>query len=103
MEAACCVMNSPNNNRYNILYIIDKSLDMTEAFLPKVDEWVLDRQVVDIILTLYSNVTSDWARTFREDAEHFFTGPPFVRLLFTMKMPTNHEQQIWYHSCITYT
>ena len=59
MEAACRVMHSPSNNRYNIPYIIDKSSDMTEALLPKVDKWVLDRQVVDIIFTLYNNVTSD--------------------------------------------
>ena len=79
MEAACQVMNSPQNNRYNIPYIIDDTSDVTEANLPKVDEWVLDKHVVDIIFTLYNNVTSDWARTNRDESKYFFTGPPYCQ------------------------
>jgi hypothetical protein len=52
MEAACRVMNSPQNNRHNIPYIIDETSDVTEVDLPKVDEWVLDKHVV---LTNFKN------------------------------------------------
>jgi hypothetical protein len=79
MEAACRIMNSPTNNRYNIPYIIDDTSDITPPLFPKVDEWVLDRQVVDLILTLYNNVTSDWAKLYKDEAAYYFSGPPFCQ------------------------
>ena len=77
MEAACGIMNSPSNNRYNIPYIIDDTSDITPPIFPKVDEWVPDQQVVDLILTLYNKVTPEWAQLYKEEAAYFFSGPPF--------------------------
>ena len=79
MKAACKILNAPENNRYDIPYIINESSDITEEVLPKVDEWVLDNQVVDLITALYNNVTTNWAQNNRIDADFFFTGPPFCQ------------------------
>ena len=80
MQAACKFMSSPKNNRFNIPYIIHDSSDITPSNLPRVDEWVLDRNVIDIIMSLYDNVSSTCAESNILDASFFFTGPPFSQV-----------------------
>jgi hypothetical protein len=80
MQAACRIMNLPQNNKYAIPYVIDETSDLTGNVFPKVDEWVLDRQVIDIIRAIYDNVTSNWAQLHASDASYFFSGPPYCQV-----------------------
>jgi hypothetical protein len=78
MAKAIGVLNLPSNNRFGIPYIITDASDLTiDGRYGKVDEWVLDDVVVDIVFGLYDNVTGNWATENPLDAESFFTGPPF--------------------------
>ena len=47
-QAACGIINLAENNKYAIPYVIDETSHLTGNVFPKVDEWVLDCQVIDI-------------------------------------------------------
>jgi hypothetical protein len=57
MAKAIGLLNLPFNNRFGIPYIVTDASDLTfEGRFAKVDEWVLDNVVVDIVFGLYDNV-----------------------------------------------
>ena len=80
MEAACKMMNLPKNNTYNIPYYVNKESDITGNAFCKVDEWLLDATVKEVIENIYNNVTNTWATVNGEDASFFFSGPPFCNV-----------------------
>ena len=80
MEAACRMMNLPENNTYNIPYYVNEESDVTGDILSKVDEWLLDATVKEVIENIYNNVSYTWASDNPDDASFFFSGPPYCNV-----------------------
>ena len=74
-------MNNSLDNKYHVRYLVnEETSDLTPINKNehnRLDEFLMNRHVLEIIMDFYEEVDVNWARNNPEEEDHFFTGPNY--------------------------